>query len=253
MTLPLSVFSNLASPAMRIMSPLLGRTPPPTLIVLPNLFFSLTGSANSPLPLPLKKKSSPGQEPEMMSICPSPSRSTNCGVKPTHQPVGTLPLNLMRSASLGASLVPSLRWIQRMPSPNWPTSRCFLPSPKKSPTNGAAWPTSVSMNLPAACKRIGGARSGGSFGGGFRALAPASAGGVTGRRHAARNAVHIESSSREHIRLPDPWPTAWHCNRSESPARPRRKKKPRPDAVARDAANRLVNHREDGVLGHDQV
>ena len=87
--------------------------PPPMLIVLPSLSLSLTGAANWPLPCPLKKKSSPGQEPEIRSGMPSPSRSTNCGPKPTHQPVGTRPswapsLNLTPAANFGAALVPTL-------------------------------------------------------------------------------------------------------------------------------------------------
>ena len=46
-------------------------------------------AANLPPLRPRKKYSSPGQQPERMSGMPSPSRSTNCGPKPMHQPAGT--------------------------------------------------------------------------------------------------------------------------------------------------------------------
>src|SRR6516162_4362907 len=115
MTVPLSVSSQRASPATDTIFPALSlQIRPPTLTVLPFLSFNLTGASNSPLPLPRKKKISPGQDPETRSSWPSPSRSTNCGPNPIHQPVGTQPsglpsLNLTPAANRGLVLVPTLR------------------------------------------------------------------------------------------------------------------------------------------------
>src|SRR5262249_49761142 len=126
----------------------------PSLISLPFLSLIFSPAANLPLPSPLKKYSSPGQEPEMMSGMPSPSKSTTCGVKPTHQPEGTeqSPVPAFNHENLTGwkpSPVLSSVYIRSLPPPNWPTRRDILPSPR-SPTNGAACPTSTSINLPSA-------------------------------------------------------------------------------------------------------
>lgn len=94
-----------------VMLSAVSRTPPPGLMMLPSLSRTFSGGPKEPSALPRKKKISPGQEPEMMSLWPSPSRSANCGPKPTHQPVGTRPsflpsLNLTPAAYFGCSLVP---------------------------------------------------------------------------------------------------------------------------------------------------
>src|SRR5262249_12627478 len=136
----------------------------PSLITLPSRSLSISPAANRPLPWPRKRYNSPGQEPESTSAWPSPSRSTNGGVKPTHQPEGTLPSappawNHVKLSKRGSPLPPLVsRYRRSLPSPNWPTSRCRTPSPVKSATKGAACPMSTSIGLPPAWSFTGGAR-----------------------------------------------------------------------------------------------